>query len=664
MNIMANFKTFKPTATSKSPLDVWGVVDNPVIKTKIPTLGIQKKGANATTDNLLVDRPFMPIADLRKTNPNSSSAITGPKPPNLGSVIGTTPQNPVLPTSTTPNLRSTIGAPEYGAGSPIAPVRYSNATEEIITIGNKQFPKSYVQDPSHADEISAAIAGAGSKVYITDTSGQSINPVGDVIDPTKIDWANYHPTQTGIQTGTQAETQTGTSSPTPEPPPNYDIQGAIKQLAEAQLQASIAGLDKQKFGALSNLSEEKAKIQPAAIADRNNANISMNNTNKAWSDFLASRGLRQSGSASLGTGLNQAQYLGNIGSINRDATNKEYDVNRRVTDVNNNYLSDVESTRANINAQSLQNLISQMNTDRGFEYQVRRDTVGDNQWNTTRNDNMTQQQVINSQNTAQLTGTYNGNATLAKQQMDLDNQYRNDSFNWQKQTDLWNQAFQNNQFDYQKLRDSVADKQWGKQYQQQLDEFTWSKNAKNPSVRAQILDNQMKEIDVKNYSDQVKSQLLLLKQQISANSIKMETARTSINNIKSGRNSDGSTVAKSTVTATQYKYSLDDYSRSLTDATYDGGKGYSSAGVPYIADMLGKIDSLAVPQSQKDEYARLYTGRSFDDAMMVLNYSNGNAALSKMDKNEAADYLNRNSSKIKANCGDYYFGILYDRYMR
>lgn len=163
--------------------------------------------------------------------------------------------------------------------------------------------------------------------------------------------------------------------------PQTTSQDYIEGLRQAQIAANVASLDKAKASALSSLDAERAKIEPAAYANRNAANVTMNNTNRSWDDFLAAKGLNSSGIAGQGFMTTQNQYQGQIGAINRDASNQQADINRRVTDVNNTYAADLAAAHAGAQATALQNLISQYNADRTFNYQAGRDNVADQRYN-------------------------------------------------------------------------------------------------------------------------------------------------------------------------------------------------------------------------------------------------------------------------------------------
>jgi len=173
----------------------------------------------------------------------------------------------------------------------------------------------------------------------------------------------------------------------------------IKQLKQAQIDNNVAGLDKQKNGMLSNLSSEQSLIQPAAYADRNKANVGMNNANNSWNEFMAQKyGSSKSGIEGLGVGLNLNQYQGQVGSINSDATAKEADISRRTTDVNNNYLSDVQAAKSGAEATALQNQLNQYNTDKNFNYQANQDSISNANNNRNFNYQVGQDSINNANN--------------------------------------------------------------------------------------------------------------------------------------------------------------------------------------------------------------------------------------------------------------------------
>jgi hypothetical protein len=218
--------------------------------------------------------------------------------------------------------------------------------------------------------------------------------------------------------------------------PSFDIAAEMKKLQDAQSASAIAGIDKQYQGYMSNLGAEKAQIKPMAYEDRNKANVTMNNAQRGWSDFLAARGLQSSGVGAQGAINTQNAYQGEVGAINRDATNKEADVLRRETLAGNERLSDIEAAKQGIAAQGIQNQIAQYNADRSFNrgalesdrnYGLQQNQFNQNTLESNRNYGLQQNQLAFNQ-----------------QQQGLDNLYRQQAF------------------DYNKSRDTVADSQWQK----------------------------------------------------------------------------------------------------------------------------------------------------------------------------------------------------------
>lgn len=61
---------------------------------------------------------------------------------------------------------------------------------------------------------------------------------------------------------------------------------------------------------------------------------------------------------------------------------------------------------------------------------------------------------------ADLLGTYNGQPTMAKQQMDTQNSQWQQTFDQNTKQQNWQNNFNQQQFDYQKSRDAVADQHW------------------------------------------------------------------------------------------------------------------------------------------------------------------------------------------------------------
>ena len=210
----------------------------------------------------------------------------------------------------------------------------------------------------------------------------------------------------------------------------YDIQGQIEALKASQIAAATASLGKARDSSLSNLSADRAKIDPAYYSARNQASTSSQLGAKNFAEFLSQRGQSSSGVANQGEISSNVALQGQYGSLKTAQMGEEADNTRQVTNVNNGYASDLASAEAGAESTALQNTISQMNSDRAFAqankqydqtYELQKaDTTGNFQGEATMA--KTQADLAASQfqqqfglTVAQAMGDYEGNPTLAKQ---------------------------------------------------------------------------------------------------------------------------------------------------------------------------------------------------------------------------------------------------------
>lgn len=174
---------------------------------------------------------------------------------------------------------------------------------------------------------------------------------------------------TGYAIKDNAYRSTGGAVAQPQQPvqPQYNPLDQMEQLKQAQLKASMAGLDKQRTNSLSNLSAERAVIEPQYQKQKMAAATTAKQTARSFDEYMAQRGSSNSGIAGQGTLLNNLGYQGAKGALDQAEAGAISDNARRVTGVNNAYESDVVGAQAGIEAQGLQNYIDQMNADRTFQ---------------------------------------------------------------------------------------------------------------------------------------------------------------------------------------------------------------------------------------------------------------------------------------------------------
>jgi len=205
-------------------------------------------------------------------------------------------------------------------------------------------------------------------------------------------------------------------------------QDQLNALKRAQLKASTAALDKQRNSSLSNLTAERAVIEPTYQKEKMQAGVTAKQTARSFDEYMAQRGGNRSGIAGQGQLLNNMAYQRQYGELGQAEASELSDNARRVTDVNNAYESDLVGAEAGIQAQYLQNYLQQMNLDRQY-----------NQSESQFNANLGLQQ-------AGLTGMYNGEQTLQARTAEQDQAYRIESLQLQKEAQTWQQQFQEKGF--------------------------------------------------------------------------------------------------------------------------------------------------------------------------------------------------------------------------
>jgi hypothetical protein len=298
----------------------------------------------------------------------------------------------------------------------------------------------------------------------------------------------------------------------------------INALNEARRNKAIAELTKSRDSALSNLTAEKAGIQPRYYDARNQVASGSQQGARSFAEFMANRGGTRSGAAAQAELSRIGALQGNLGSLGRQETQALDDNARRVSDVQNAYASDLASAQAGIEADKMSALLNQYNADRSYGLDVAGLTGILNGQQTLAAREADRNYGLN---LGQLTGTFNGQRTLAGQQFDYgkqtdqrnfdyqkgvdqrnfdfqkgqqewDNNFRQGQFDWQKAQQAWENAFKEKDFDQQikqfasqmgynwaslnqRQQEALADQAFrNKSFQLQQDQFDYSKDPNNP----------------------------------------------------------------------------------------------------------------------------------------------------------------------------------------
>jgi hypothetical protein len=208
----------------------------------------------------------------------------------------------------------------------------------------------------------------------------------DGISRSKDNLMNYAPG--GLYAGSGKSSSGGSSRSS-----NYSsspYQDKISELNKALETQAMAGLDKQRNASLSNLSAEKATIEPAYQKQKIQAGVTAKQTARSFDEFYAQRGggiagNNKSGIAGQAQLVNNLGYQGAMAGLGEAESNAFADIARRETGINNNYNSDVQSTRAGIEAEGLKRYIEQLNADRTFGLQEQGLNNQSSQFNSSQN---------------------------------------------------------------------------------------------------------------------------------------------------------------------------------------------------------------------------------------------------------------------------------------
>lgn len=236
----------------------------------------------------------------------------------------------------------------------------------------------------------------------------------------------------------------------------YDPITEIKRLKELQKQQTLTNLGQKKtdalnqisqyqtgqqaqFGrtrdnSLSQLGKEKATIKPQYYNARNQTSTASQLQAKNFAEYIANRGLANSGSAAQAE-LNRSMALqSDIGALNQQEQANYDDIGRRETDVNNLY---------NSNISELESIINQRKSGAESDYT--------NSLNSAYSD-------IDADYSKRMIEAQKYMEQLAreKEQQEYARRIAEEQFKYQQEQDLLDNNFRQSQFDYQKQQDALA----------------------------------------------------------------------------------------------------------------------------------------------------------------------------------------------------------------
>ena len=167
-----------------------------------------------------------------------------------------------------------------------------------------------------------------------------------------------------IGTGTSKAVAGGTST-------NYGTyEDDLKKLSNAQKQARINELKQARKTALHNLDAQEQAIKPTYQNARNMTSASSQTGARSFAEYLANRGLANSGASAQGEINRLSNLQNNLGNINTAEANAYRDIANQRTQVENDYASGLANANSVIAEQYYNNLLNYNQQQRAMVQQL------------------------------------------------------------------------------------------------------------------------------------------------------------------------------------------------------------------------------------------------------------------------------------------------------
>lgn len=208
---------------------------------------------------------------------------------------------------------------------------------------------------------------------------------------------------------------------------DYDYETQLNKIKEAQRQSAIADLENTKNQALSDIQAEREQNAANFNAQRSQANAQNQLAAKNFREYLVNTGRSNSGIGAQYEMNRQNNLQRSINDINSSQNMALADLNRRGTLANQNYNTGLQGANAQIEANYLNNLLSQQQQQWNREMQEKQYNENVRQYDQTSNLNQRQleEQIRQYNETAALNQRkldeeirqYNENLALQRQQL-------------------------------------------------------------------------------------------------------------------------------------------------------------------------------------------------------------------------------------------------------
>jgi hypothetical protein len=260
--------------------------------------------------------------------------------------------------------------------------------------------------------------------------------------------------------------------------PAANVNGAssfIDGLSQARRDKALADLGKARDNSLSNLGAEKAAIQPKYYDAKNQTAAGSQQQARNFAEFMAARGGTGSGTNAQAE-LNRGMTLqGNLGTLGRQEAADYSDIERRTSDLQNAYESDVASTNAGIEADSMQAMLNDYYQKQQRELDVAGLTGVFNGQQTLGGKSLNQSILDSNRNYKLNSQNQTFNQNMANKQLERSNFESDRQYDFAVGQQKWENAFQKGQFDFQKGQAAFENAFKNKSFQQSVNDAAASR---------------------------------------------------------------------------------------------------------------------------------------------------------------------------------------------
>lgn len=150
----------------------------------------------------------------------------------------------------------------------------------------------------------------------------------------------------------------------------------LSNLAKAQQKAQIAQLKQARDKALANLDTQEKNIKPTYQNARNQASATSQSGARSFAEYLANRGLTNSGAAAQGEINRLSAYQNTLGEIDTAEANAYRDIANQRNAIQNDYVAGVANANNAIAQQYYNNLLNYNEQQRQMVQQLQQQALG------------------------------------------------------------------------------------------------------------------------------------------------------------------------------------------------------------------------------------------------------------------------------------------------